>query len=309
MKVVIAEPVADRLKELIIQENKDWVFYDEGPKNREDFIERIKDADVVSAYSLFFDDELLSQCPNLKYLAIPAVGAGSYVDMDSASHRGITVMNCPGYNCIAVAEMAIGLAIDVLREISMLNSKMKQGYWEHNPTGGSLLSGKRIGLVGYGNVGKTIHRLLKDWCSGFEIVNSTSSNDDIDNAMKASDVIFLCCPLNDKTAGMINAERMDMMKSTAVLINVARGAVVDEGAFYEKLLKKQIQGAGIDVFCEEPAYGEPVNESILRFTRLENVVCTSHVAGSSAETRKVLGQMIFDNIESCIVGNPINIFK
>jgi lactate dehydrogenase-like 2-hydroxyacid dehydrogenase len=190
MKIVIAEPIADKLNDLISENNKDWIAYSDGPKDKKEFIERIKDADVATAYTMKFDDEILSQCPNLKYLAIPAVGAGSYVDMEVAEQYGVTVMNCPGYNSRAVAEMAIGLALDVFREISSMNEKMKDGFWEHNPLNGQLLSGKHIALIGYGNVGRTIHLLLKEWCSEFEIVNSISEEKDIDKSLQKSDVVF-----------------------------------------------------------------------------------------------------------------------
>ncbi len=309
MKVVIAEPIAEKLSDLISDNNKDWVVFADGPKSKQEFIDRIKDAEVATAYTMKFDEEILAQCSKLKYLAIPAVGAGSYVDMDAAIRHGVTVMNCPGYNSKAVAEMAIGMALDVYRNISVLNIKMKQGYWEHKPTNGRLLNGKHIAIVGYGNVGKTIHKLLKEWCSGFNAINSASSSDEIDKALQVSDVVFLCCQQNSFTEGMINAKRLAMMKNNAILINVARGAIVDEDALYEKLKYGEIAGAGLDVFVEEPGVGDVMPENILRFTRLEKVICTSHVAGSSIETREVLGQMIYDNIESCILGSPINVFN
>lgn len=309
MKVVIAEPIADKLNRLISESNNGWLVYTDGPQSKQEFIDRIKDAEVATAYTMKFDEEVLAHCSKLKYLAIPAVGAGSYVDMDAAKRHGVTVMNCPGYNSNAVAEMAIGLAIDVYRGISLLNSKLKQGYWEHKPTNGHLLSGKHVAIIGYGNVGKTIHRLLKEWCLGFETINSTSSCQEIDKALQVSDVVFLCCQQNSFTEGMISAKRLSMMNSNSILINVSRGAIVDEDALYEKLKNGEIAGAGLDVFAEEPGIEESMPESILRFTRLENVICTSHIAGSSVETREVLGQMIYDNIESCISGNPINVFK
>jgi len=309
MKVVIAEPIAEKLSDLISDNNKDWVVFADGPKSKQEFIDRIKDAEVATAYTMKFDEEILAQCSKLKYLAIPAVGAGSYVDMDAAKRHGVIVMNCPGYNSKAVAEMAIGMALDVYRNISVLNTKMKQGYWEHKPTNGRLLSGKHIAIIGYGNVGKTIHKLLKEWCSGFNTINSASSSDAIDKALQVSDVVFLCCQQNSFTEGMINAKRLAMMKNNAILINVSRGAIVDEDALYEKLKYGEIAGAGLDVFVEEPGVVDVMPENILRFTRLENVICTSHVAGSSVETREVLGQMIYDNIESCILGSPVNVFN
>ncbi len=309
MKVVIAEPIADKLDSLIINSGKQWTAYSEELKTKQELIERIKDAEVATAYSIKFDEEVLSQCPKLKYLAIPAVGAESYVDMNIARSRGITVMNCPGYNSLAVAEMAIGLALDVLRGISSRNRLMSEGNWEHNPTNGRLLSGKRVALIGYGNIGKTIQRLLNEWCPAFVVINSSSSAEDIDSALGVSDIVFICCSLNDNTRGMISKNRLPMMKKSAVLINVARGAIVDGDSLYENLLNGNLAGAALDVFSDEPQRGDAMPESVMRFTRLNNVVCTSHIAGSSLETRDILGQMIYDNIESCILGKPINTYK
>lgn len=309
MKVVIAEPVADRLKELIEERNKDWVVYIDSPKDNDELVERIKDAGVVTSYSIKYTEDIFSRCPKLKYLAIPAVGAGYYVDMVAAKKYGVTVMNCPGYNSLAVAEMAVGLAIDVLRNIPQVNSKLNAGDWLHDVKTGRLLSGKKVALIGYGNVGKSIQSLLKDWATQFEIINSQSKPEDIDKAVSTCDVIFLCCPLNDKTKGMISAKRLTLMKDSAVIINVARGAVVNEDELYKRLKTGRLAGAGIDVFIDEPEPGDELPDSIRRFTELETVICTPHIAGSTLETRLILGEIIFEDIESCLSGKPINLFE
>ncbi|MCA9323480.1 hypothetical protein KC992_00050 [Candidatus Saccharibacteria bacterium] len=309
MKVVIAEPISKKLTELIEKNGEEWTVFDSEIANRDEFLERMKDAEIASAYSVKFDKEVLDNCPKLRYLAIPAVGAGSYVDREYAESKGITVTYCPGYNSAAVAEMAIGLAIDVMRKISSISRELQNGIWDYSPAKGMLLSGKKILLVGYGNIGKTIERLLGSWDVGVKHINSKSNEEELNEGIKAADVVFVCCSLNEKTQGLINAARISSMKKTAVLINVSRGAVVDEDALYAALSEKKILGAGLDVYSNEPLPGESLPENIRRFVELENTVCLTHIAASSLESGEVLGQMIYDNIKSCIDGNPINIFN
>ena len=309
MKVVIAEPVADKLVELIKTNNRNWEVYIDKPKDKAELLERLKDAEIASSYSIKYNAEIFAACPKLKYLAIPAVGAGFFVDMKSAEKYGVTVLNCPGYNALAVAELAIALCIDVLRKISLQNSQIHNGLWQLEPSPGFLLSRKNVGLIGYGNVGKTIEQLLKSWSVNIQYVNSSSDDKAVDDLLQTSDVVIVCCPLTEKTKGMINAKRLQKIKNSAILVNVARGAVVDEDELYKKLANKDILGAGLDVFVDEPSQNNEVPNSIMRFSNLENVVCTPHIAGGTLETRDILGQMIYDDIVSCQNNNPINIYK
>jgi phosphoglycerate dehydrogenase-like enzyme len=309
MKVVIAEPISPRLNQLIIDNRRDWTVYDTELSSENELIERIKDADIASSYSVKFSKKVLDSCPKLRYLAIPAVGAGAYVDTTEAARRGITVMYCPGYNKVAVAEMAIGLTLDVMRQISNLANDLKSGHWEFSPQKGSLLSGKRVLLVGYGNIGKNIEKLLQGWDTVVTPINSKSSDDELEDGLKSADVVYVCCALNPKTEGLLTAQRLKMLKPSAVLVNVSRGAVLDEDALYDLLITKTIAGAGLDVYQNEPQPSETVPANIQRFIDLDNTVCLSHIAASSIESSEMLGQMIYESIESALSGKPINIFN
>lgn len=181
MKVVIAEPIKKELSELIKKNERDWVVYEDFPKDKQEFMQRVKDADIACSYFSKFDAEVLSSSSKLKFLAIAAVGAEASVDMDYASESGVTVMNCPGYNSLAVAEIAIGLAIDVARSISFMNSRIHEGVWANGEQPlKQQISGRKVALIGYGDIGKAIHKLLKSWCQDFMIINSKSSEHDID---------------------------------------------------------------------------------------------------------------------------------
>lgn len=310
MKVVIAEPVSAKLTKTIKENQSDWILYEDGPKDKAELISRLQGAVAASSYSIKYDKEIFSACPDLKYLAIPAVGANFFVDMDDAAEYGVTVMNTPGYNSNAVAEMAIGMAVSVLRMTPLLQNDLRSGIWDESSRGRSMLiGGKKVGIVGNGNVSKAIQKLLSSWSVDISYTNSSSSEDELDKIMRGSDIIFLTCPLTDTTEGMITAERIAMMKRTAIVVNVARGAVVDEDALYGALKDGKIHGAGLDVFVEEPEYGSKLPDSIERFVSLDNTFVVPHLAGSSLESGNTLGQMVYDDLQSCIDGSPINVYK
>lgn len=308
MKIVIAEPISTTLDELIAHHNKDWVVYDDRPSDKAELIKRIGDAEAASSYSVHYDGEVFEACPNLKYVAIPAVGASFFVDMEAAKLHGVTVMNCPGYNAQAVAELAIGLILDVMRQITRQHQAIQEGKWNMVPPATHLLSGKKIGLVGYGNVGKSIERLLSGWSVEVTHINSESTADDADMLVKNADCIVVCCPITEQTRDLIDARRIGLMKPTAVVVNVGRGGVINEDALYESLVAGKIAGAGLDVFDAEPDNSYVAPERITRLAKLPNVVCTPHMAGTSEESRVVLGNMIYENLESCERLRPVHVY-
>ncbi len=308
MKIVVAEPISTTLDELIAHHNKDWVVYEDRPADKTELIKRIGDAEVASSYSVHYDGEVFEACPNLKYVAIPAVGASFFVDMEAAKRHGVTVMNCPGYNAQAVAELAVGFMLDLLRFVVPEHAKIAGGAWNFTLPKGHLLQGKTVGLIGYGNVGKTIEYLLNNWDVTVLHVDSASSATDIDGLASKANVVVVCCPITDETRHMLDERRFALMKSGVVIINVGRGGVIDEDALYKHLVEGHVAGAGLDVFEQEPVTDEPI-ASIERFAKLPNVICTPHLAGTSEESREVLGQMIYDNLVSCENGKPQNTYK
>lgn len=309
MKVVIAEPVSSFLSELIKNNNTGWTVYDTSPDDKKELISRLKGADAASSYSIKYDKEIFEACPRLKFLAIPAVGANFFVNMEDAKEFGVTVMNCPGYNSVAVAEMAIGSALAISRMVPLLQKDLRSGIWDESSHGKSvLISSKKIGIVGRGNVAKAIEQRLAGWNVEISFIDSRSSSGYIDEVIKNSEVVFVCVPANESTEGLISKKRIMSMKTSAIFVNVGRGAVVDEDALYDALKNMKIFGAALDVFVEEPEYGEPVPKSIKRFIELDNVYVTPHLAGSSKESSDVLGQMIFDNLVSATNNKPTNIY-
>lgn len=308
MNIVIAEPISSRLNELIRTHRKSWTVYDDRPDSTETLIERVKDAEGASLYSVRFSREVLEACPKLKYLAIPAVGASFFVDMEAANDLGVTVMNCPGYNARAVAELAVGFMIELLRFVAPEHAKIRSGKWNFALPAGHLLQGKTVGLVGHGNVAKTIEHLLENWDMTVRYVDSSSHADEVDALMKNSDIVVVCCPLTDMTRNLLDGRRIAFMKQSGIIINVGRGGVINEDALYEALQNGHIAGAALDVFEHEPVEETDSMETITRFAQLPNVICTPHLAGTSEESREVLGDMIFESLESCENGTPSHVY-
>ncbi len=308
MKVVVAEPINEAFNSLVKESDVSWDIYDEPPKDKEELIKRLKDAEVATSFSVKYDAEVFEACPNLKFLAIPAVGANFFVDMNAAHTYGVTVMNCPGYNAQAVAELAVGLAIMVARKVPSQQHELRKGLW-HGDSHGFQLAGKKVGMVGNGNVGQAIQSLLSGWSTDINVLDSKSTHEEVDTVLADSQVIFVCCPLTDSTKNLISKERIESMQDSAIIVNVGRGAVIDQEALYTALANKRIYGAGLDVFAKEPAYGSDLSEEVKQFYNLDNALVTPHIAGNSFESSDQLSRMIFDNLKSAEDGQPINVYS
>ena len=308
MKVVILEPVVDHLKELVKNSNPEWVYYNNSPKDKDELIERLKGAEAATGHNTYFDEEIFSKCPNLRFVAAPAIGAEMFVDMKAAKKYGVTVMNCPGYNAEAVAETAFMLALGVTRLLPEIHAGLGTGKWVDTVERGSQMKGKKAGIIGNGSISKALQVLLKGWSCEVEYIDSSSSQEQINKLISDNDYVFVCCPLNYSTRGLVSRDRIASMQSNSVLVNVARGPIIDENALYEALRMKKIAGAGLDVFEDEPQYSEVLPESIERFRKLDNVLITPHVAGKSTESGVSLGEIVYANLLSCTEGKPQNIY-
>lgn len=269
--------------------------------------QRIKDAEIVTASYVDLTSEVIDAAPNLKYIIVPAVGY-EWVDVDYAAQKGITTLNCPTFNSQAVAEHAMTLLMAVNRNVITGVDELRDRVWSPQDLVGYELPGKKLGLVGYGNVGKRIEKLALALGMVVDYVNSRSTDEEIDDLVKSSDFVCICAPLNESTRHLINRHRLQSMKTTAVLINVGRGAVVDQEVLAEVLASKKIRGAGLDVFDGEPLTGVP-NEKIVSLAKLPNVIATPHIAYNTEEINDKQGQELLDNIKSCMKNTPINVVK
>lgn len=279
--------------------------YNDTPSEEAVIIERIKDAEIITFSWITISRVAIDASPKLKYIISAAVGYNG-VDATYAASKGIKVLNCPTQNAEAVAEHALALMFAVSRRIVESNMDLRNGTWNRANLVGSELGGKKLGLVGYGRVGKFIEQKTSGLRMDVHHVNSTSSGEEFDNLLATSDIICLCLTLNDKTKQIIDRRRLGLLRPHAILINVARGGVVDQAALLEILKNGAIRGAGLDVFDNEPTSGD-VPADILEIAKLPNVVATPHIAYNTEQTTTRLGEELLKNVESCLNGEPINV--
>lgn len=275
-------------------------MYDDTPSD-----ERIRDAEIITANFIDITPAIIDAAPKLKCIISPAVGY-DWIDHAYAASKGIQILNCPTQNAAAVAEHAIGLIFSVARRITEADLSLRKGEWRQQEFMGIELNHRKLGLVGYGKIGKLVEQ--KAAALGMQVthVNSSSSAEALDTLLQTSDVVCLCLPLNDFTKDIMDKRRLGLLKKDTIFINVARGALVDQAVLLELLKNGSIRGAGLDVFMNESFTGD-VPQSIVELASLRNVVATPHMAYNTEETMQRLGQELLDNITAFLAGEPINV--
>lgn len=280
------------------------------PDSPADTIARIKDADAVINIrsAIPFPRRVLAACPRLKLLSVWGTGV-DHVDLTAAGELGITVANTPGYGAPYVSEHALALALAVSRKIVQNDRRIREGGW----TEGFIdeLYGKTLGVVGTGAIGQRMIQLGRG--IGMKVIAWTVHPSPqraaeygvdfvpLEHLLQQADVVCLHLALSPLTEGFLGRAQLALMKPNAVLVNVARGAVVDESALVDALRTGQIAGAGLDVFTAEPLPpGHP-------FTQLDNVVLSPH-NGSMAYNGTMRGlEMSVENLEAFAAGRPVNV--
>ncbi len=306
MKIVIPDKVniSDDYKNEIKKLGAD--VFDDLPDSDE-LKNRIENAEIITASYVDITPDVIDAAPNLKYIVVPAVGY-EWIDTEYAASKGITTLNCPTFNSQAVAEHAISLLMAVNRNLITGVDELRAGKWNPQTLVGYELADKKLGLIGYGNIGRRIEKTAAALGLDVSFVNSKSTAGEIDALISNSDFVVICTPLNDGTRNLIDERRLNLLKSTAVLINVGRGAVTDQRALIELLKNKKIRGAGLDVFDGEPLAGVP-SDTIVELAKLPNVVATPHIAYNTEEINDKQGAEILANLQSCLNGKPINVVR
>lgn len=236
---------------------------------------------IINGHTIM-DKKLLSQCKALKTIVFLGTGASTYIDLAAAQERNIEVLTIRGYGDRTIAEHALALMLSASRHVTAMDRELRRGVWQ-TPVGVELF-GKRLGVLGVGGIGSEVIKIAHAF--GMEVVawNRSPITQDLpckqtglEELLRTSDVISLHLALNESTRGIIGQDQLDLMKKEAILINVGRGALVDEPALINALKAKKIAHAALDVFETEPL---PANHEL---TKLENVTLTSHAAFSSQE--------------------------
>lgn len=311
MKVSLIDPLTVDNKIIEDQKKKienlghEFEYFEESASSDEEIIERLKDTDVAIITNKKLSANVINNT-NLKLIDVAFTGV-DHVDLEACKEKGIIVENASGYSDDSVAELVIGLAIGVLRKFPENNENMFQG--KNNFLLGSLIKDKKVGVVGTGNIGIKTIELLKAF--GCEIIaySRTEKEDvkamgvkyvDIDTLMKESDIVTLHIPNNKHTKGFIDKEKLDLMKEGAVLINCARGPIVDNDYLADLLNQGKIR-AGIDVFDMEP----PIPEDY-PLRNAKNCILTNHVAFFTKEAMEIRAQIVFDNLYKYFDGQIVN---
>ena len=312
MKVAIVEPLGidektvEKLQKEFLPHSIELVYYNSAPKDDAEKIERSEDADIVMLANMPFGKNILEKCSKLKMLSVAFTGV-DHVDMNYCKEKNIMVCNCSGYANEAVSELVFGMVIDLYRSIfaadnAVRSDKTKAGLEQFE------VCGKKFGIVGAGAIGLKVANLAKAFGCEVYAYSRTPKNVDgvkfvsLDELLSMCDIVSVHVPLTKKTKDLINAENITKMKSTALLINTARGPVVNAKALAEALKNGIIAGAGVDVFDNEPPI---VADNPL--LSAPNVVLTPHIGFATAEAMQKRAVIAFDNIKKYLAGKPQNV--
>jgi glycerate dehydrogenase len=278
----------------------------------DEIVERLKDATIAIINKVPMRAETLKRLPKLKLIAVAATGT-DVVDKAYCKEAGVTVVNIRNYAFNTVPEHVIALMFALRRNLLAYVEDVRAGRWgkvdqfcffDHPIRD---IAGSTMGVVGYGAIGKAVAKRAE--CLGMKVlpfdVVPQPGLVDFDTILKGSDVITLHVPLTPETKNMIGAAEFKKMKPTAILINTARGGLVDEAALAEALQNGTIAGAGFDVLTKEP----PKEGNILLDPTIPNLIVTPHVAWASREAMQILADQLIDNIEAFVGGKPQNVVE
>ncbi|MCI5957102.1 MAG: hydroxyacid dehydrogenase [Clostridiales bacterium] len=272
--------------------------------------DEIRDADVIILANMPLPGAALKACAHLKFIDVAFTGV-DHVDLAAAKAAGAVVSNASGYSTQAVAELAIEMMLSLLRNVPQVEARCRES---KDKTGlvGRELKGKTVGIVGLGKIGMNTARLCQAF--GCRVIGTSPSHQSgevegvscmpLEDVLAQSDIVALHCPLTPSTRGMIDAKAIARMKDGALLINLARGPVVDTPALAAALESGKLGGAGIDVFETEPPLS---TEHPLLHT--PNTLVTPHVAFASEESMALRAQIVFDNLDAFLRGEPQNLVK
>ena len=311
-KIVIMEYLGISAEELAARkapfEAQGHVFVDY-PKTTDPakLVEEAKDADAMILANMPMPADVLRKCDKLKFIDVAFTGV-DHVGLDAAKEKNIAVSNASGYSNEAVSELVIGTTLSLARNLRSVEDRCREG---KDKTGlvGWEIKGKTVGIIGLGKIGTRTAELFHAF-GATVLAQSRTHHDGIaeyieqvtqEELLRRSDIVVLHCPLNDSTRGMINAEKLAMMKPTALLVNVARGPVVVEKDLAAALENGVIAGAAIDVFDKEPPL-----DTASPILHAPNCLVTPHVAFATQQSMSLRAEIVFDNLAKWMEGHQIN---
>ena len=317
MKIVVMEPLGVALEKInalaaaLQATGHEFVYYTSKETQQDKLLARVQDADIIMLANQPLSAEIINACPKLKMLSVAFTGV-DHIELEACRARNILVCNAAGYSTNTVAELTFGLAISVIRNIVPCDGRCRRAETKDGLVGFELF-GKTFGVVGTGAIGTRVAKIAAAFgcrvlaysrTAKQELVNAGVQYVSLDELLAQSDFVSLHVPLTDATRGLINAAAIAKMKQGAVLLNTARGPVVDSAALAEALNAGKLAGAGIDVFEGEPPIAE--NHPLCS---AKNTVLTPHVAFASREALETRADIVFANIEKWLNGAPQNVVR
>ena len=306
MNIVCVEPLGisqehfENLKKEFASQGHTFQYYLDRKEDAPTLTERMKEADIAVISNIKLPADVLQQCTHLQYLSVAFTGL-DHIDLAYCKSHNIAVQNAAGYSTTAVSELAVGMMLDLLRQITHFDGTIREGKGRGMFLGREL-RGKTVGVVGTGAIGTATIRLLLAFGCRVLAYNRSEHADvvqlgvrytDLNTLMRESDIVTLHVPMTDETYHLINRERLAMMKANAILVNTARGNVVDIPALAEALTAGTIAGAAIDVYEQEPPL--PLDHPLLK---APNCICLPHIGYASREAFDIRADIVFDHVRN-----------
>ena len=302
MKILICDTLNSKVLEEL-QSLGECIDISSSESKNQDLVEEIKDTEIVVIRSATqLTKEIIEKADNLKIIARCGVGVDN-IDIEYAKSKDIIVTNSPSANLISVVELTIALIINVARKINLSDSHLKDGKWNRREFIGMELSGKQLGIVGFGKAGRLVSERMKSF--GMSIAfydpyikdwDGSEKSLELDELLSTSDVISIHVIKTKETENLISKDKLDLLKKSAILINTSRGGVVNEDYLIELLRLNKLFGAGLDVYSEEPP------KNIDNFVGL-NLITTPHIGASTNEAQLKAGLDTVENIKKLLAGD------
>ena len=274
----------------------------------QDVIPRIGDASIILTNKTVISADVISACPNLRYIGVLATGY-NVIDIAEAKKRGIIVANVPAYSTPTVAQLTMALLLEIALHVGHHSRVVHEGKWSacrdfafwDYPL--MELAGKTFGIVGYGSIGKAVAKLAQAF--GMNVLaysrhGAEEFHTELDELYAKADIVSLHCPLTAENTGMINKETIAKMKDGVIILNTARGGLINEADLREALLSGKVYAAASDVTCNEPINADSP------LLGLDNMIITPHIAWAATEARQRLLSVAIDNVRQYLCGNPQN---
>lgn len=314
MKIVLIEPIGikiDKLNKITLDfsaQNHEFVYYTTKPENEKEIISRAVDADVLLLSNLPISESVIQSCKNLKMISVAFAGV-DHLPMNYCNDNNILVSNAAGYSNHAVAELTIGAAINLYRKIVWSNEQTRNSLTREGFLGTELY-GKTFGIIGLGQIGQEVAKLANAFgCKVIAYNRSVKSVSnvnqvDLETLLKTSDIISLHLPLSPETKHLITNKELNLFKPNAILINTARGPIVNYNDLKAALINNTISGAAIDVYEKEP----PLDKDYLLFNT-PNTILLPHIGYATKEAIELRGDIVIENIIKWMQGKPQNIMN